>query len=257
MKSSDKRAKELIHYLIKLNTLESSGSVVPKYKFYSNVIEELLRFRNSYGAEIRTSLKEIRGALSLELKEVKKVKELMQGGYFQYLFMSCFIWCFAISSESLLEVKLSFEGIALIAVWQALGFALLVLLVQKYYQILFKPFDAYFMQLYRLKTMLRASRPLDDIVKIVGSSKEKTYFRDIDIRVALLFKEIKQKGMIDLKEVDYLLLELWDQFELQFDRLSSRLTILKLASLVLFVLPSFFVLIFLKIHNQNYFQNQF
>ncbi len=242
--STNSQALELINFLIESSSFETCKKEVPSYKFYSRLVEELFEFRNRFGSEIKTSLKEIRKSLSLELRENKKIKEAVMGGYFQYFSMCLFIWGFLFMAQNLIETQIEIKDLIIIFFWQALGCVLLVAVISKRKHALFKPFDQYFMYLYRFKTMLRTSRPLDEILKSFQKSKKDKSFCMIDERVNILCVQIKKRGRVDLEEVDYLLQELWDHFELQFSKFSTNLVALKLASLVIFVLPSFFMSLF-------------
>lgn len=242
--SPNSQALELINFLIESSSFETCKKAVPTYKFYSRLVEELFEFRNRFGSEIRTSLKEIRKSLSLEIRENKKIKEAVMGGYFQYFSMCSFIWGFLFMAQNLIDAQIETKDLVLVFFWQVLGCVLLVTVIRKRKHVLFEPFDQYFMYLYRFKTMLRTSRPLDEILKSFQKDKNDKSFSMIDERVNILCVQIKKRGKVDLEEVDHLLQELWDHFELQFSKFSTNLVALKLASLVIFVLPSFFISLF-------------
>lgn len=253
---SNTDALKLIDFLIAQSRSRVQQSEVPRYKFYSQIVEELIEHRSRFGSEIKVSLQEIRKSLSIELRENKKIKEAMVGGYFQYLTMAAFIWGFVFAAQNLIEMNLAIHSLTLILLWQGGGLGLLILIIKKRQKALFDPFDNYFMYLYRFKTMLRTSRPLDEVLKSInlGLDNNKKDFKLVNDRVHFLCLQIKKKGVIELSEIDYLILELWDHFELQFNKFSANISALKLASLVIFVLPSFFMCLLLIFEALNVFE---
>lgn len=238
-------APKLVEFLVKTQTPSHSGSSPPKYKFYSMLVEELISARVRYGAEVRSSLRDIRKALITDLREEKKIKEAMAGGIFQYIFMCCFIWGFFTMAANILESKNWTQGSEYILAWQLIGLFLLIILVQVQKKIIFAPFSRYFMMIYTFKVMLQASRPLNEIVKGIdlGRSEPSRDFSVFNERVQLLCRQMKEQGQLDSLEVDFLLSELWDHFEIQFIKFMKRLNGLKMLSILLFVLPSFFICI--------------
>lgn len=236
---------ELIKFLITASASNSSCGSAPPYKFYSGLVEELVKTRNRFGAEIRESLREIRKALVLDLREEKKIKDAVLGGYFQYLFMSMFIWAFIYMAQRIIELPPNFDGLYIVASWQALGGALLVFAIKYKRERIFAPFELYFEAIYQMKALLQAKRPLSEVVaKFEYENTDMSgEFRSFGERIQTLCLHIKRQGSVDLVEFDYLLCEIWDHFEIQFMRFSKYLAVLKMLSVLLFMLPSFFLCI--------------
>ena len=238
-------AGELIEFLIRSSFPGSSCENPPTYKFYTALVEDLIKVRNRFGAEIRGSLRDVRKALIIDLREEKKIKDAVNGGIFQYLFMCLFIWGFIHFAAQIIEYSGQMEGIEYIFFWQLIGGAGLIFFIkwQKFH--LFSPFASYFQAVYQMKLLMGVNRPLSEINASLesipsGRSKEFDSFAE---RMELLCTQMKLKGALDMSEVDYLLSELWDQFEIQFLRFMKRLNLVKMVSILVFILPSFFLCI--------------
>lgn len=236
-------AAKLVEFLVQAQNPSRANTTPPHYKFYSSLVEELISARVRYGAEVRSSLRDLRKALIVDMREEKKIKEAMSGGIFQYVFMCCFIWGFFYLAVNILETKNWDQGSGYIAAVQFIGFLLLLALIQFQKKLIFGPFNQYFRMVYNLKIMLQSSRPLNEIVKKVdlSQSEASSDFSVFFDRIQLLFRQMKVHGQLDTIEVDYLLSELWDHFEIQFLKFMKRLNALKMLSILVFVLPSFFI----------------
>ena len=238
-------ANELIKFLIETGAPVGTAGKPPRYKFYSHLVEELISARNRFGAEIRSALRDIRKALILDIREEKKIKDAVLGGYFQYLFMSAFIWAFLYMATEMISLERGLEGTYVVVGWQITGGALLVFSIHFYRRQVFSPFAYYFESIYQMRVLLKSKRPLSEVVTCfdpqrVLSSRELGPFSE---RLQLLCASIKLTGRVDLSEFDHLLSELWDHFEIQFLRFMKILNLFKMISVLVFILPSFFICI--------------
>ena len=237
--------EDLITFIINSSSPAFTVKDPPRYKFYSEIVDELIRLRSQFGAEIRDSLRDIRKALVTDLREEKKITEAVHGGYFQYLIMCLFIWGFIFAATEIVEFKQSLTGVEYILIFQIVGGLGLIVIIKTLRFKYFSPFANYFRAIYQMKLFLGVNRPISEVTSIVSnvSNSKKKEFVTIENRMELLCTQIKSSGRIDKEEIEYLLSELWDHLELQFMKFSKQLGILKMLSLLLFVLPSFFICI--------------
>lgn len=241
--SNQNRPDDLIKFLIKSNSIGQTSGTAPVYKFYSEIVDELIKSRNRFGSEVRSSLREIRKALILDVREERKVKDAILAGYFQYVFMSVFVWIFIIVAMEIIDLKKGGEGYLFVGGWQIIGGIILVLTIRFYKKKIFDPFPYYFQSLYQMKALVQSKRPISEVINCFDTQKRKTTtdFKVFSDRIESLCLQMKLKGSLDVIEFDYLLSEIWDHFELQFLKFSKLLVAVKMFSVLLFMLPSFFL----------------
>lgn len=234
-------AEKLINFLIG-GYQQAQTEQIPVYKFYSSLVEELIAYRNRFGCEIRSSLVEIRKSLTTDVKESKKIKDSFYGGCFQYVFLATFLWMFLYFARESIKFYIPTLELFLLCGWQSLGLVIYLFSFKVLRFSTFRNFDTYLKSLYRFKIMLMASRPLNEIIKSIDleSLPEGRSVKHLKRRVEFLCHEIKQRGRVEAIEVDLTLTETWDFYEIQLLKFDKHLSVLKLALIFAFVLPSFF-----------------
>lgn len=219
---------------------------IPKYKFFSGIVQRLVVFKKEYGGTIIPALDEIRSNIRLSVKMDKKIKDLVQGTIFQYLMISAIIFVFLSLVEIILAISVS--SITKILILGYLGFGLLVsrqilaLLRKK----VFGTFEVYMTSLYTFKILMGLGVPLSSAIeeskiKFLPSSKQ---FNPIRNRLFELVKLVQTQGAKGVSEFDLISQELWDNYELSCERFQVYLNGLKLGTILVFALPCFFVCIY-------------
>jgi len=228
--------------------------IIPKYKFFSEIVQSLLQYKIKYGVNPHQAVREIRKASVTERSQFLKVKQLIYGGYYQYFFLASFIWFYFYHFKLTLGASGPTNTMYFIFIWQLLGLASLSALGYFIHKKLFSPFYYFFYSAYMLRALLQISRPVSEVLcsaKLHHLDKYKE-FKSQKERIYLLIQELKLRGQIPMDEWDYLIQELWDHFELNLIKFNKQLQILKLISLTVFILPSFLYLMFSSISQMGF-----
>ena len=236
-------ANDLVNYLIKYPQV--AGEEVPNYKFYTKLINSLIFYRNKLGCEIRDQLIDIRKSLIVDIKESKKLKDALLGGYYQYFMMGLFLWLFLFASHCMVEVSISEDDILLLGLWHIIGLAVFHFCFKRMHLKYFKNFESYITCFYSFKILLGASRPLNEIINTIEIEKleEDALLKHLKLRLVFICEQIKKSGNLNLEEVHYCLSELWDYFQLQFEKFNKMMNVVKLGLMFVFILPSYFFII--------------
>ena len=222
--------------------------VVPKYKFFSSIVEKLITYRRSYGADIRPALREIRGAARKDYSAKKRLNEELVGFIIQYSIIAVFTWIFILNVSGTLNIKFSGPILVLLGTWQFFGLIVGIIIYFSTMKYFFEPFSNYFFTAYTFRSLVTISRPISEISKLANISMltNTKDLRVIKTRLLGLVQNIKVVGVVPLDEFDQIILELWDSYEVKLSKFKSMLTGLKLFLILLFVFTGFLYVIFLS-----------
>lgn len=249
-------AQSLIRFLMKLDqsTGRSKNITIPQYKFYSNLVEDLLYYQNQFGAKITKSLMEIRKSLRKDLKNVKLINGIIFGTLYQYCALSLFIWGFIFSAQSILNVGMSREEVLIIVIVQILGLVLFYLGYSSLYRRSFSLIECYLRSIYRFRLLLEVSRPISEAIKIseITTLNNSKGLADLNGRLVLLAEGIKRVGRVSFEEFEACIDEVWDVYEVRLDVFMRHVSTLKIFLILFFVLPCFLYSIFLIMERVTY-----
>jgi hypothetical protein len=241
----------LVTYLIRGQYSVSAD--IPEYKFFSQLIEQLVKARKTYGCEIENIILEIRKYLRIDIKETKKIKESIFGGAFQYIVISIFTWGFIYGTYKIVYIEISLQDKLVLLAFQLLGLLLYFALAHFIKCKSFRVLNCYFFAIYNFRSLFSISRPISEIITAVKIDElpESKDLKHIKQRMFLLITELKERGRLNTEDLNQLIYETWDCFEIKLERFERFILILKLLSMALFVLPSFLAVMFLlmaKLH---------
>lgn len=230
---------DLMNYLIKGGYRE--GQLAPRYKFFSELIEELVKARREFGCEIEKSILEIRKYLRLDIKETKRIRESIITGAYQYILLISFTWFFLVSSNEILKINLILSESIGLALFQLLGLILYFKVAIFIRLRMFCKLNSYFFSIYTFRTLFSISRPLTEILlkSRITELKDCKELVHIHKRINILVKEFKVNGTLNLDDLNQVVMEIWDCFELKLESFKRFISALKFTSMILFILPSF------------------
>src|SRR3989338_7309431 len=115
-------AEELELWLKKFNWLNRHEPLVhgrlPGYKFYSEIVEILLNLSRKLGGSYQDSMLFLREGLQADKQFEKKLKEIILGTWLQMGLMVLLTWGFIVGALTLVDVKISWTRLFMIAAWQ-------------------------------------------------------------------------------------------------------------------------------------------
>lgn len=218
--------------------------LIPEYKFYHLLIWDIKALEKKYGASTNSAFQELRKALNLDIKSDRKIKGIIQTSILQYLCMCIFTWFMLLHMTTTLGFSLEVSDVLMIALWQSIGAYLFCLVVTKTRQIICRPFLPLFKMIYKVRCLVKISRPLQEI-KIEMEEfleQENRSRRHLTIirRLEFYLETIKSKGSLPQEELNCLVEEIWDHYEVNLEKLEKILLGVKLMSFMVFVIPGYF-----------------
>lgn len=246
-------AEDLDAWLKKFNwgkreALTDPGKL-PRYKFYSDIIEVLLQVARKMGGSYQDSILFLREGLQTDRQFEKKIKDAILGIWLQMGLMLFLTWGFIFCALHLVEIKLKALHLILIFGWQCVGMGFLPLVLRYFRQKYFGSIGKIWKMLFVLKSLIKVPLPRSEIFKLAGVQELEQIKQSSLTQIIQRLKEACQKslkmGSSYEEDVQYLMGELRFQEKWHFELFEKRLTVIKLTLLSIFFLPSYLAFIFL------------
>lgn len=232
------------------NKQEISTSIqLPRYKFYSSVVEILLELARKKGGRFNEGLLHLREGLIGDIQSEKRIKELLQGVWIQMILMFLMTWVFILSSLFMTKIKISIFTLTGIFSWQMLATIVLLFVLKGLRNYYFTDIGKLWKILHILKSLGHVPLARSEIYQIAGLSDLNSFTQKnlfpLSEKLQDTCKEALRIGGNYLDEINSLMEELRFQEKWHFELFEKRLSALKLALLTIFFLPSYLFFIFL------------
>lgn len=223
--------------------------LLPEYKFYTEVVEVLLKLARKMGGNYQDSLLFLREGLQNDRQFEKKIRESLLGIWLQMALMMGLTWSFIIGALNLVEVSVSTSNLILIFTWQILGLGALPFLLRYLRRKYFGDIGKIWKMLYVLKSLVKVPLPRMEVMTYAGVQELNNIRQKSLLNIVQKLKESCQKtlklGTSYEDDVKYLMEELRFQEKWHFELYEKRLTVIKLSLLSIFFLPSYLAFIFM------------
>ena len=245
---------ESLEEWLKRFTFKHKGEVqaqgkLPIYKFYTEVIEILLNLSRKMGGNYQDTLLYLREGLQNDRQFEKKLREMILGTWMQMGMMMLLTWGFITASLIIVEVKVSPFKLIAIFLWQLVGMSLLPLLLKRLRTRFFADIGKLWKMLYVLNSLVRVPLARSEVmgfagIKELAQIKQKNLATLVEKLRGTCERALKLGGSYE-EDVRSLMDELRFQEKWSFELFEKRLTVIKLALISLFFLPSYLGFIFL------------
>lgn len=228
--------------------LKETGKL-PHYKFYTGVVETLLKLARRMGGNYQEGLLYLREGLQSDRQFEKKIKEVTLGMWIQMLFMMGLTWTFIFGALKLVEVEIEGRNLLVIFIWQCIGLSTLPLTMKCLRKKYFGDIGTLWKILFILRALLKVPLSRSEILTLAQVQelkciKQKSLSIIVNKLKESCEKTLKQGSSYE-EDVKYLMEELRFQEKWHFELFEKRLTVIKLGLLSLFFLPSYLAFIFL------------
>lgn len=244
VKSPKKQADLLYDQTLKLNKFYlSKGEDIHlnSYKFFTHLIEELLRLNRSIGIDIFDNLSKIRGALQVDSIRSQKVLSLIKGAIFEILLITLMSWGVVLFAIHFTGLSFKANDLFIVATMQVLGLLILIISIERRHKSLFSKVFAYIKCVYSLEVYIKAKSPVNELSKLIGLE---TLHFDKDLihikeRVEVVLKTISSYGRVDPLVVCDLINQTWSSFDVKSDKFKKECLKIKLFVIMGVIVPSY------------------
>lgn len=245
--------EELLLGLQESETKISLGiKILPKnlarYKFYTDLLEQLFESHRKMGIGIKKFIPEIRLALIGDLKFERKILSESIGTFLQFLVIALTTWSFVILSSSLVSIPLNMTILLCMVLFQTSGVLLFFYLLKYFKSKTFNKFNNAFQEIYLFSTLLDVgialNEALDRSALLNGSFMTHKAFFNLSTRVKKLIERLKTTGLSPKDEVQEIIEALWQEQEETFLKFTKIVQVIKFGILAFFFLPAYFLYLY-------------
>lgn len=223
-------------------------SFLPKYKFYTNLLEQLFESHRRLGIGIKKFIPEIRSGLIRDLQFEKKVFDELTSGFLQFLVIGATTWSFVFLSSSIVQIPLSKSIIFFMLILQLGGIVVFLQLVKKVKSKIFTKFSKAIEELYLFSSLLDVGMPLNEILLrsgiLQGNLVSFKIFENLSDRLKKLIARLKEIGLSPREETQEIIREIWHLQEENFQKFTKIVQVLKFSVLAFFFLPAYFLYLY-------------
>lgn len=247
------RGQELILAIADCEAKLSLGQKIlagflPRYKFYTDLLEQLFVAHRSLGIGIKKFIPEIRLALIRDLQFERKVLDEIISALLQFLVIAATTWSFVFLSKSLVQIPLDKLTAFFMIFLQVFGATLFFYLVRLLKQRIFAPFSMAIEELYQFSALLEVGLPVNEVVQrsgiLQGSLSNHKNFINLAARAKKLVARMKEAGLSPKDEAQEIIREIWHLQEVHFQKFTKMVQVLKFTLLAFFFLPAYFLYLY-------------
>lgn len=217
-----------------------------RYKFFTEMIDELLISYRACGANIFSHVMEIRKNLLLDVKAEKKLASMARSGCAEMLIIAGMCLCFVAFARFVAQINIPMIDVALALGWQGAGAIVFFGLQQYIRQKIFSPFYAYVSRANLLDIFIKTNRPVNIIAQRLSleTLAQDASLSHLGERMALILAQIKENGIYDQEQTKELSQECWFCYEQKLADFTAKIKKLKLAIISLFFLTAYLYLFY-------------
>lgn len=219
-----------------------------KYKFYTDLLEQLFDSHRKMGIGVKKFIPEIRFALIGDIKFERKILSECIGAFLQFLIITLTTWSFVILSSSLVNIPLNLTIVFFMMLLQVAGLFLFFYLLKYLKTKKFNKFNHAFKEIYLFSTFLDVGIPLNDVLErseiLTGSFMIHKAFNHLSTRTRKLIDRLKATGLSPKDEVHEIIQGLWYLQEETFIKFTKIIQVIKFGILAFFFLPAYFLYLY-------------
>lgn len=218
---------------------------IPKFKFYTELLEQLFLNHRKLGIGIKKFLPELRLALINDLQFEKKILEETASSFLQFLVIATTTWSFVFLSKILVHIPLYFHTVFGMIILQMGGTFLFFKLLHFFKKRKFASFSSAIEEMYLFTTLMDIGLPLNEVLLrsaiLQGSLIKDKRFNNLGARIKKLINRMKETGLSPKEESNEIIKELWHLQNVYFIKFTKLVQVLKFCILTFFFLPAYFL----------------
>ena len=228
--------------------IKTTNESIPRYKFYTNLLSDLIGFHQKRGISLKTILPELRLNLTKDLQFESKLKSNIMGGNFQFLIITMTTWSFIFFSSNMADLPLNINHLIVIFTIQIIGVFVFNLTLKKLKNHTFNKFSKAIERLYLFVSLVEIGMPMSQTLSesqvLEGELMKEKLFSPCASRLVTLVNRWKENGISPKTEAAEIIHELWHLKEVNFERFLKHLDALKFIILAFFFLPAYFFFLY-------------
>jgi len=233
--------EKLLHGQIQLQ------SPLPTYKNYAQYILELLSYQKTFGTSVSGALFDVRESLEEDIRFEEKKWAIKISSMMQFFLTAICTWGFYFFSRWFFpEIKVNWAIKIILIFWQLSGVFLFLYVAQKKELKKLKCVEELLQSVQTFKMLMRAGLPLSKVIEkaqVMNTNAKEQRLKELQKILREALHQLITKGASIQNEVQFLISELTYLKRDRLQGLEKGLEALKFLFLILFFLPTYFVMI--------------
>ncbi|MFW5887711.1 MAG: hypothetical protein ACOCUH_02825 [Bacteriovoracia bacterium] len=245
--SIGKNRKELLISICNITAKSGHNvklDVLPQYKFYTSLVENLYRFKAQFGVPVKATLMRIKRGIQQDDKMENQLQAEKNSSYLQMSGIIVMTWFFVYYAMSIFSLPISRGILYGIGLWQLIGLFLFMFIMNKLRKSYFAPYSLYFGKIYAWQSLMDVGLPLGEINSklelnhlLEDNSKR---FEFIRRRMSEQISNVHKYGNYNAEETEDIVDQLWSMQEETFKRFQRVQSATKLIVIAIFFVSSYF-----------------
>ena len=224
--------------------LKTTADSIPRFKFYTGLLFDLLEFHQKRGISLKHILPELRLNLTKDLQFEAKLQSGTLGGNLQFFVITLTTWGFIFFSSTMVDLPLDASNLLIILFVQFTGVLVFNLVLIKLKKHTFHKFSQAIERLYLFVSLVEIGMPVSQTLAeskvLEGDLMQNKHFSPCASRLMTLVTRWKENGISPKVEACEIIRELWHSKDVSFERFLKHLEALKFIILAFFFLPAYF-----------------
>lgn len=224
--------------------IKTTSIELPRYKFYTTLIFDLLQVHRKLGISLKHILPELRQNLIKDLQFESKVIGSVIGGNLQFFVITLTTWGFIFFSSALADLPLDFFTLLVIFCMQVTALFVFNGILSYIKKHTFMKFNQTIESLYLFVSLVEIGLPVSQVLlesKVLESDLGKhKRFSQVSSRLEALINRWKDNGISPKIESAEIIKEVWHLKEVNFETFIKQVDVLKFIVLAFFFLPAYF-----------------
>lgn len=230
-------------------------SGVPQYKFYNDLIFDVISHSNEYGTPLDGPMDTLKRALTNDLKAEKKNSQLIFSALGNFVAAAVVTWLFCLYATNALGNKLPTVFMVVMLAWHVLGVTSFLYAINRQKENTLCKFNQLFLYIYKFKLLCQsgvcvneaiARSEIIEIFKLSISGLEYYHSR----LEKIIENRIRRGEPID-RELTLFQEEIWSLYENRCERLKVHVTVMKFVWLCVFFLTSYLAVVYIVLNGMG------
>lgn len=244
-----KNGEKLLSFLPNLEAklamgLKTTTDSIPRYKFYTTLLFDLLAVHQKRGISLKNILPELRLNLIKDLQFEIKLRSNLLGGNLQFIVITMTTWGFIFFSSSMADLPLKSSDLMIILMVQIFGILTFNIALKKFKNHIFNKFSEAIERLYLFVSLVEIGMPVGQTLSesrvLEGGLMKHKLFSACASRLVTLVNRWKENGISPKVESQEIIKELWSLKENGFEHFNKGVEGLKFCVTAFFFLPAYF-----------------
>lgn len=240
LNNAEKLQKEL-WAINRINLKDSIKVELSEYKFFTQILEYLLKSHRQLGVDIFGALQNLKDCLGKDIIYEKKLIKIKKQAFLEIGIIFLFSLLFLFSAKQLVDIDFPLVNILIIITWQFIGAVVLYFFIKNKQKQYFNELFLLLSSIYQFHALGGTSIAINELIERIGFDKIqklKKHQHIINIFNKVIY-DLKHYGLLEKMHLDELLQCVNNEYNEVFESFEKTVKAMKLLVIMLFSVISY------------------